>query len=240
MGAAFRWCRSGLPLRVRGVSWDLPTALLLMRSAFSALVVTLLGWRALLGQASYVAILTAMQANSTVGAWLACEMHRCGSRPRSPSPTVASINDDDTSTPASLGSGSQPRRTSNTLPRGWRYHKSTGLFEHKRTGRMQRQLPGETGSPLCNLPPCDEERALLLETASDVGSDRDSCSEGSKRAWRSRTWHDGVRKGSSRGTPMNLWELRAALESDGCAASYRSPAWSRDVVVRTGRVQDVV
>jgi hypothetical protein len=191
--------------------WDATTALLLLRSLLSGGVVALLGWRALVGEASHLAVMAAMQANSTVGAWLACERHRHCARVRTPSPLPTS----DELTPLTLA---PQRRTSATLPRGWRYHRSTGLFEHKRTGRMQYEPPGSRAacSPLCNdLPPCDEEHALL-EYGSDRGSDRDSGCEGDRRAWRSRTWDDGSRKGRQRpdphhSSPMTLWELRAAL-----------------------------
>jgi hypothetical protein len=226
---ALRWTRCGLPLRPRGASqWDRTTALLLARSAASGAIVALLGWRALLGQASHLAIVAAMQANSTVGAWLACELQRGPGRTRSPAPAATPASGEREGGGAS-GALVTPRRgLSLTLPRGWRYHRSTGLFEHKRTGRMQREPPGETGSPLCNLPPCDEER-MLLEDGSDAGSDRDSGCEGGRRAWRSRTWHDGHRKESSRSatlrTPMNLWELRAAL--GGSAGSRVSHSDSR-------------
>lgn len=183
-----------------------PERWFLLRALLSGGAVALLGWSALLGK-PHLAVIGAMQANATFGAWLACEVQRGALRARAPSPTPEA---QETCTPT--------RRGSMTLPRGWRYHRSTGLFEHKRTGRMQYDPPGtgETGSPLCNLPPCDEERALLDASCSDgFGSDsaRDSGCDDNVRYGRSRTWHDGTRKERSRGAaPMNVWELRAAME----------------------------
>ena len=194
------------------------TVLPLLRSFLSGGAVALLGWSMLLGEARHLALMLVMQASSMAGAWLACEMQRTDVRKQTASPTPCGDKgmQRSESAPAVSAHG-----RSLTLPRGWRYHRSSGLFEHKRTGRVQYEPPGttETGSPLCNLPPCDEERALL-ECGSDGCSDRDSGAE-SRRA-RSRTWHESSRRESShrrssaapsQHAPMSVWELRRALSS---------------------------
>jgi len=227
--AALAWARNRQSMvlpRTSGVTSRCPERLFLIRALLCGAAVALLGWSALLGQA-HLLLMGAMQGNATLGAWLACEVHRADARVvKPPSPTPDATEERTTT----------PRRGSATLPRGWRFHRSTGLFEHKRTGRMQFEPPGtgETGSPLCNLPPCDEERALLEGGGSDgFGSDgaKDSgCEEASRsssRYGRSRTWHDGSRsvgsrKERSRGAPssMDVWELRAAL-----SAAERGSQW---------------
>jgi len=211
--AAVRWGWFRPPLLSgRGAPWNISAIMQLLRSSLSGGAVAMLGWRALVGERDMVlmALMIAMQLNTTVGAWLVCELQRGDRRSRSPSPTPDVIAE------------TLPRRTgSHTLPRGWRYHKSSGLFEHKRTGRTQRDPPGtaENGVPLCNLPPCDEEHALL-----DSGSEATTDGESAKR-WRSRTWNDGggsVRKERERSGGMSLWELRDAFrESDGAEAKRR-------------------
>jgi len=212
----------------------------LLRSLLCGLAVALLGWSALLGQA-HLLLMGAMQANATMGAWLACEVHRSetrGAKSPSPPPDGGGAHEPRSCT---------PRRGSVTLPRGWRYHRSSGLFEHKRTGRMQYDPPGtgETGSPLCNLPPCDEERALLEGGHSDGCSDgtKDSGEE-SKRAHRSRTYDGnrsvGSRKERSRGTaPMNVWEVRQLIE-DGSSRSTSRRASSEDVAGSAPSYSDAV
>mmetsp|Transcript_12874 Transcript_12874/g.32954 ORF Transcript_12874/g.32954 Transcript_12874/m.32954 type:complete len:291 (+) Transcript_12874:85-957(+) len=222
--ASYGWAQP--PPQRRATLLRCPERWVLLRSLLCGCCVALLGWVAMVGQ-RHLALMAVMQSNASIGAWLACEVHRgtdtrgC----RSPSPVA---EDREVST---------PRRGSATLPRGWRYHRSTGLFEHKRTGRMQYEPPGtaETGSPLCtNLPPCDEEQTLLESGTSDgFGSDtgKDSgCEdkENSRRRSRSQTWHDGSRSVSSRKeaarkskghAPMNVWELRDAFVSDGARYS---------------------
>lgn len=215
-----------LPMRAPGSSalpWETSTVMALVRSLLSGCTVGLLGWSLLLGESRHVMLMGAMQANSAVGGWLACEMQRVETRAKQSEPPTAP---DDAARRMSAGGGT--RRYSLTLPRGWRYHKSTGLFEHKRTGRMQYEPPGtsDTGSPLCNLPPCDEERALLeCSDGTSDRSDRESGCEGGMRAWRSRTWHDSSssrRESKQRrnaaahhDAPMSVWELREALQWSG-------------------------
>lgn len=186
-------CRSGV-LALCSACGTTPKWFLL-RSLLCGGAVALLGWSMLLGRSHWL-LMAAMQANAAVGAWLVCEV----SHTERAKPTQAL------------------RRVSMTLPRGWRYHRSTGLFEHKRTGRMQSMPPatGETGSPMCHLPPCDEEQ----------GSASDSYEDVKVRHGRSRTWNDGSRSAGSRKEPnkerasgngMNVWELRSALGANGNA-----------------------
>ena len=196
---------------------DLPTALLLLRSLLCGIVVALLSWAAVRGHPHWL-LMGAMQANSSIGAWLAYQLQRADDpRARSP-PAVAQARGGALATPG--------RGCSRTLPRGWRYHKSSGLFEHKRTGRVQYEPPvtGDIGSPLASLPPCDEDRtyedSALLD--SDIASDKDSGCE--TRHGRSRTWNDGSRRTTSRTatrSSMNVWELHAALNHAEPTASHR-------------------
>jgi len=206
--AAMRWSgRSPPPPGCTPSQWNISATLQLLRASLSGAAVAALGWSALVGE-RHLALMIAMQANTTIGAWLVCELQRRSDSRKSTTPTPE----------VSITGPRASRNLSQTLPRGWRYHKSSGLFEHKRTGRTQRDPPGtgESGSPLCNnLPPCDEENTLLDEEwASDLSL---SDSDGAKR-WRSRTWNDsGKRDRHKDRGGMSLWELRALMggEADG-------------------------
>ena len=183
-----------------------------------------------------------MQANATVGAWSACSSQGSLTRSKSPPPPMPADLEDGTGSAGASGelsagsasggsSGSGAKRVGSlTLPRGWRYHKSSGMFEHKRSGRMQWEppLPAETGSPLHVLdalrePPCDdEERGNGCWDSGHEGgrsphkhaerahhSDSDSGSDG---------WHDS-RKGRSRRSRTWAYTARPCAPSNGNAAN---------------------
>jgi hypothetical protein len=188
--------------------------LLISRALFCGACVALLGCAAAFGR-PHLPLMAVMQVSTTIGAWEATLIQK-HSRSKSQS---HSLEDGQ-----GAGTASPPSRGSRTLPRGWRYNSRLELFEHKRSGRVQSQPPSalDTGSPLhADLPPCDEERGVAPfgcaggagGGASDSGSEDYSSHRGRRR---SRTWSNGVRAPPpSRRTPMNVWELRDALGSDG-------------------------
>ena len=125
------------------------------------------------------------------------------------------------------------RQNSASLPRGWRYHSSTGLFEHKRTGRLQAWPPDgsveRAGTPLqADLAPCDEEQALIVDLP--VVED-----EAAARQLRSLTWgpsksfndlEDALGRGHAARPALSaaergrtIRELRAAFEPDAHAGA---------------------
>ena len=217
--AALALSRGGLlPRRPRrGV-----TALLLLRALSCGLLVAALGWLAAARDQRHLLLMAVMQANATVGAWGACAMQWGTARAKSPPPTSTGDLEDGAATAAtahsSNGSTHTRRAGSVTLPRGWRYHKSSGMFEHKRSGRMQWEPPStsEIGSPLhADLPPCDEERGGCWDSGRECSprtgsgghrSDSDSGSDGwhgsnKGRSRRSRTWAYNSRSAPAAGHP---------------------------------------
>ena len=252
VGTAFLlscWCVAAAANQVCGQSGVLPprrrralaATLLLARALLCGLSVALLGWSAAAHgdlSVSDLVLMATMQANASIGAWGACKMQR-DARAKSPTPHDDDDDDDDvacSSPPASCRR--KNKRGSVTLPRGWRFHAREGLFEHKRSGRLQREPPstGETGSPLhADLPCCDEEGGLLLEKeVFDSCSGSDSGSE--SRHTRSRTWthrtcpifaEPSTVSSSSRtrgaSTPMSVWELREAMAMAADAPAAEPP-----------------
>ena len=105
-----------------------------------------------------LALILAMQAQATscaVAAFLT---------PRSP-------RKDESSPPIPGVRHAMRRCVSQTLPRGWRFHRSTGGFEHKRTGRIQFDVPTCAGvTPFEEMPRCDEEQGLLHSSENEAGS----------------------------------------------------------------------
>lgn len=202
-------------------------ALLLLRALLCGLSVALLGWLAAARGRQHLLLMGAMQASASFAAWGACCTPQAGARAKSPPPPVP--DDDieggtnggaDYSNGPPLAAPPVRKASSLTLPRGWRYHRSSGMFEHKRSGRLQYEPPLETGSPLhADLPPCAEERGGCWESSSSAHdshgergggshlSDSDSGSDswpGSRkgRCRRSRTWayHPRGAGGSERGS----------------------------------------
>lgn len=185
------WSGGVVPRRSRNAA----TILLLVRALLCGVAVAWCGWSLAVGR-PHVGLMAAMQASACVAAWGACATRLFEARGKS--------SPDADGSPG--GGGGRVRGGSHTLPRGWRFHHSTGLFEHKRSGRLQREPPAtcETGSPLhADLPPCDEEEALLVE-------------EDVRRLGRSRTWSSGTvlgrqSSGEAEEHRLNVWELREAL-----------------------------
>ena len=168
---------------------------LLLRALLCGLSVAMLGWSAAARSGhlptAELLLMAAMQGSATACAWGACAMQR-DARPRSPPPHDHADEDEDERDDDEEGTGShystppsshrRKKRSSATLPRGWRYHVREGLFEHKRSGRLQREPPstGVTGSPLhADLPPCDEEmeRGLLSDDCCGRGAERRASAE---------------------------------------------------------------
>ena len=195
-------------------------ALVLIRALACGVVVALLGWSSASTGRPHILLMTMMQCSATVGAWSAFVSQREPHGPRSKSPQPEEEDEE-----AGRGGGgggvnaaaakyaTPPKcRKSMTLPRGWRYHARDGVFEHKRSGRVQREPPLEAGSPLCaDLPPIADEESRGLLNCRDRGysSDSDGAEGGMSRGRRrSRTWGAAS---SPRGTPMSVWELRDAL-----------------------------
>lgn len=153
------------PRRARGIA----SALLLLRALLCGLIVAFLGWLAAHGT-RYFLLMAIMQASATVGAWGACATQFDVNvvRAKSPPPSTAvdpesggACATDVDPAAAAAHPPSVSSKRSLTLPRGWRYHKSSGMFEHKRSGRMQWEPPStaETGSPLhADLEAVGEER----------------------------------------------------------------------------------
>ena len=235
------WSGGVVPRRSRNAA----TALMLLRALLCGGAVAWCGWSAALGR-PHLGLMGAMQASASVAAWGACVTRAFEARGKSPTP-----DGDSAATP--------PRRAgSHTLPRGWRYHKSTGMFEHKRSGRLQRQPPAtcETGSPLhADLPPCDEELGTAYHDDACAGGahpypyggyefDSGSGSEGSARSHsRSRTWAHGSRaeqhaarscssraSASRSASAMSVWELRKELAARGAPDGCDGRYTPRDAV----------
>jgi len=196
---------------------------------FCGALVAILGWGAMLGR-PHIALMAMMQANATFCAWSACS-----TQIRADEEDRRSVVEKQHLCPS--GCGKHRRVQSSTLPRGWRYHRSSGLFEHKRTGRMQYEPPstGETGSPLhADLPPCDEETAMditpelvrpdvpfIRREKSYADEIKISSLENASRSMcgRSNPWERGFSTPNlaalTSSASMNMWELRAALSEQG-------------------------
>ena len=252
--AAVALCKPGRPAP-RGRA---ATLLLLLRALLCGLLVALLGWYHHRGSRHFL-LMAVMQGSASVGAWTACAREE-RARSKSPPPAPGHLCDaeagtmppsDCTTAPPSSASAAK-RVGSVTLPRGWRFHRSSGLFEHKRSGRLQWEPPstGETGSPLhADLPPHREEdceRGSPRRSAthddghgSDSGSDssyiRGGVSEPStekgRRRSRSNTWtyasrSDGDNDGSGHGRPQMPKSLREQQRRErGSPASSAMSVW---------------
>ncbi len=229
-----------------------------------------LGWSALRSGRRPLALMVALQAQATVSAlgswalahasWVEDELD--GRKSPTKSPTG-----ERPSSPSLGGRAVSPSRrrrgTSQTLPRGWRYHSKTGLFEHKRTGRVQYERPGSVvqgavGSPLhANLDILPEVVAEE-EGAPSALSPRHSVEEmggapalapagdeprGMVRS-HSHTW-DSPR--ADRGPSMDIFELRRAFGAGApgaasaddvdleAAPAFGGPGRLEDPNVRAGR-----
>lgn len=232
--------------------------LLLTRALLCGLSVAMLGCTAAARSSGELPtadllLMAAMQASATVGAWGACAMQH-EERPKSPPPhddeeqggEEEEDEDERGSTGGHCGSYASPpssqrrksRRGSATLPRGWRYHAREGLFEHKRSGRVQREPPstGVTGSPLhADLPPCDEEmeRGLLdcemIRSVSGGGYSPQPCDDEGA--------HESVSYGASshrRHSRSSTWTHRACPVG-GLAAEPSLHAGRREGATSGGR-----
>ena len=188
---------------------SLQAALLLFRALICALIVAKLGLSAVLGSnPPELLLMAALQASCCVSAWGACALlppdawhGSVATRANGIVPLCVSVSlpDEEECTSRRRGSRTQ------ALPRGWRIDPSNGFFEHKRSGRRQRDPPRATqrGSPLAALPPCNEEHVtsdLLEEGATDLS---------------------GSSSSGYASTPSSAGE--ADLERERCAGRPRSP-----------------
>jgi hypothetical protein len=215
------------------------------------LLVAHLGWLASARGRRHILLMTAMQASATVGAWSACATQRAATSKSPPPPELeegagagagAGASADDS---RALPSAAAKRALSTTLPRSWRYHAKSGLFEHKRSGRLQYEPPStaETGSPLhVNLPPCDEERGGGCwdppppadrdghASDSDSGSDSWHGTRRSPRVSRSRTWTYASRAGADGAPAMPEPRYPAPIHP---AATHTAPRRGRTSAPRS-------